>query len=94
MLLEEENDDDMRLLLSLRDKTSELYESRNEEGYYKILIQNHLNDDDEKFRSFFRLNKDQFNFVLSLVQNELKKKPTNRVKTPISPEEKLALTLR
>ncbi|XP_022906222.1 uncharacterized protein [Onthophagus taurus] len=94
ILLEEEEDDDIRLLLSIREDTSELYKSRNQEGYFEILIRNHLNADDEKFRSFFRLNKEQFNFVLNLVHADLKKQSTNCVKNPISPEEKLALTLR
>ncbi|CAI6370763.1 unnamed protein product [Macrosiphum euphorbiae] len=70
-----------------------LFSTRNSEGFFKNLIGGHLINDDEKFREFFRLNRKQFNFILSLVQEKMTKKPTLRVPEPISPEEKLALTL-
>lgn len=92
-LMEEEEDEFLRLL-SVREETDEMYTSRSEEGYYKILIKNHLEADNEKFRGFFRLNKDQFDFVLTLIDEDIRKQPTNTVKVPISSKEKLALTLR
>lgn len=96
VLLEEEEEDELELsiLLSMREGIDELFKSRKKEGYFLLLIEKHLKMDDEKFRAFFRLNKDQFNFILDLVYVDLKKQSTNYVKTPIPPEEKLAVTLR
>jgi hypothetical protein len=58
------------------------------------LIGGHLINDDEKFREFFRPNRQQFNLIFSLIQEEISKNPTSRVLEPISLEEKQALTLR
>lgn len=65
VLLEEEEDDDLLLqyYLSLeRASTNLMFQFRNEEGYFKILIQRHLNANDEMFRDYCRFNKQQFNF--------------------------------
>lgn len=43
---------------------------------------------------FFRLNFDQFTFILSLIKEDIELPPSNRVKRPITPDEKLAVTLR
>ncbi|KAJ8970272.1 hypothetical protein NQ314_001302 [Rhamnusium bicolor] len=94
VLIEDEYDDILRLLLSTREEAHELYRSRSQEGYYRILIKTHLAADDEKFRCFLRLNRDQFDSVLNLIHVHLKKQSTNSVKIPITPKEKLALTLR
>jgi len=40
------------------------------------------------------MNYEQFNFLLSLVEEKLYVEPTNRVKNLILPAEKLAVTLR
>lgn len=90
---EEEEDDDLLLLylLSTRDRTDPIYETRSDQGLYKILIQEHLNYNDDKFREYSRFNKRQFNFILSLVYEELTPKTTRHC---IGPEEKLFLTLR
>ncbi|KAJ8889813.1 hypothetical protein PR048_009317 [Dryococelus australis] len=52
---------------------------RNSEGVYNILIKRHLLHDDEKFRAFFRLNIQNFDFVLELVKEELTTEPCNRI---------------
>lgn len=44
--------------------------------------------------NFFRLNWEQFNYVLNLIEDDIKSNRTNRVREPISPAEKLAVTLR
>jgi len=36
-----------------------------------------------KFRQYFRINYEQFNFLLSLVEEKLSVESTNRVKNPI-----------
>lgn len=60
-------------------ETNEMYKFRIQEGYYS-----HLNVDDDKFRGFLRLIKNQFRteVVLKLVE-DLKKQSANSVKLPI-----------
>ena len=70
LILLEDEDADILWLFSTREETHKMYKFRNQEGYYRILIENHLDVDDEKFRGFFRLNKDHFDFVLNLVYVE------------------------
>ncbi|KAL4134941.1 hypothetical protein QTP88_006621 [Uroleucon formosanum] len=41
-----------------------LFTSRPEEGFFEILVNRHLIHDDKKFREFFRLNIDQFNYIV------------------------------
>lgn len=95
VLLEEEDEyEEMKKIRRRRARKHALYRRRREEGFYQILIKGHLKATEVKFRHFFRLNLSQFEFVLSLVQEDLRKKGSNFVKQPISPNEKLALTLR
>ena len=97
-LLQEEEDDDMLLLAYFesrkRRKAHAMYQKRRTEGYSRILIRNHLVDNDETYRQFFCLNKEQIHFVLNLVGKDLEKNSYSRVKNPISLEDKLLLTLR
>ncbi|KAJ8873613.1 hypothetical protein PR048_024431 [Dryococelus australis] len=58
-----------------------------------ILIKRHLLHDDEKFRALFRLNIQQFDYVLELMKEELTFKPCNRIPQPITAAGKRALTL-
>lgn len=57
-----------------------MYKFRIQEGYYS-----HLNVDDDKFRGFLRLIKNQFRteVLLKLVDEDLKKQSANSVKLPI-----------
>lgn len=94
ILLEEEEDDDFLLLYAMRKKrklTMPLFKKRSQEGSYSVLIQNHLLGDERIFREYCRLNKSQFNFVLSLIKEEIKPKV---LRVAITAEEKLFLTLR
>ena len=54
-----------------------IFKRRQEEGYFKMLINNHFLGDDVKFLQFFRLNELQFDFVLSLEKQDMKKSSTN-----------------
>lgn len=93
ILLEEEEDDDilLRYYISMeRNPSNSIFISRKEEGTYRIFIKKHLQEDDEKFRSFCRFNKKLFNFILSFVCEEL----APQIRNCISAEEKLFLTLR
>ncbi|KAK5637902.1 hypothetical protein RI129_000130 [Pyrocoelia pectoralis] len=95
ILLQEEEEEEL-LLAKLKkiEKPHPLYLSRCEEGFQNILIQRHFLKDDSMFRKFFRLNRVQFDYILSCIENGLNRKSCNKVKQPISPAEKLGLTLR
>lgn len=97
LLEEEEEEDNMLESLIIKKKrksTKPMFLVREQEGFYEKLIKGHLMKDEKLFREFFRLNLKQFNFVLSLVKYDISSDPYNRVQQPITPEEKLALTLR
>jgi len=98
VLLEEADDDDVYLQYLVNPKPklgpNPLFKTRREEGYHQILINGHLRFDDKKFREFFRINRGQFDYILSLIEEDLTTIPTTFVPKPISAEEKLAVTLR
>ena len=97
LMLEEEEEDTIILANSLpkkRKPIDEMFKLWDSEGFYEVLINRHLKNNDIKFREFFRINDQQFDFLLSLIENQLILEPTNRVKKPITPAEKLAVTLR
>lgn len=98
-LLQEEAEDEALLLALLerrkqRKKMRRLFTNRSREGYCSILLRNHLEGHEATYRQFFRLNKKQVAFVLNFIENDLEKAPSMRVKRPISPQEKLLVTLR
>lgn len=92
LIEDEEEDDEIMLVLlsSKRNKIDSLYTSRIDEGSYQTLIKRHLNVKEYKFRRYCRLNKTQFQFVLSLIKSDIQ--PMK--KGSITAEEKLFLTLR
>jgi len=98
LLLEEEEEEDNRynplLTSKKRSSINKLFKTREDEGFFEVLIKGHLNDNKKKFRDFFRLNYDQFIYILSLIKDDISLPPSNRVKKPITPDEKLAVTLR
>ena len=78
-----------------RAATHIMFDLRKEEGIFNKLIVNHLREDPKKFLDFFRLSSDQFNFLLALIKEDLyNKQSTNLKMYPITPEEKLSITLR
>lgn len=84
----------LRMIPKPRNAPNSIIATRETEGFFKKLIEGHLFNNEVKFREFFRVNREQFNFILSLVKDDLTKEPTMRVPVPISPDEKLAITLR
>jgi len=98
LLLMDEDDDEVSSFSYLTSKkrktTDDIFKNRKTEGCFEILINRHLMSNQVKFREYFRINYEQFNFLLSLVENNLYVEPSNRVKNPILPAEKLAVTLR
>lgn len=77
-----------------RAQTHYIFNLRSEEGMYNKLIVQHLREDPKKFSEFFRLFSDQFDFLVELVKDDLSKQSTNFRLYPITPEEKIAVTLR
>ncbi|KAL4090053.1 hypothetical protein QTP88_024958 [Uroleucon formosanum] len=71
-----------------------MFKERKEKGFFSVLIKKHLFRDVKKFREFFRLSLEQFNYVLNLIEDDIKLNQCNRVKEPISAAEKLGVILR
>lgn len=71
-----------------------VYKNRCNEGVFNLLFKKHLLDDEVKFKAYFRLTRYQFYIILELIEDDLIVTSCNRVKRPITPAEKLALTLR
>jgi len=94
LLEEEEEEEIMYTSNAYRKPISNLFKTREKEGFFKVLINSHLRENKNKFREFFRLNYDQFHFILALIKDDLTLPASNRIKNPISPDEKLAVTLR
>jgi len=92
LLIEEIEEEEIIIEEVMTKSVNDLYLTRKKEGL--VLIEKHLFRDEKKFREFFRLSWEQFNFVLNLIEDDLKLNPYNRVKEPISPAEKFAVTLR
>jgi len=94
MLLEEIEGEEMLIDQVSSKNVHNMFRKRKEEGFFSVLIEKHLFRDEKKFREFFRLSWEQFNYVLNLIEDDIKSNPCNRVKEPISAAEKLAVTLR
>jgi hypothetical protein len=94
------NDDDeedfyvLRKYAKCRKKVCEMYNNREKEGFFKLLINRHLIDDEERFKRYFRLTRERFSYVLNLIKEDFNTYSCNRVKKPITAAEKLTLTLR
>ncbi|XP_063219239.1 uncharacterized protein LOC134531043 [Bacillus rossius redtenbacheri] len=93
VLLEEDADDDLLLSCFLEDD-SDIFRRREDEGCYSVLILRHLIDNETKFREYFRVSTEIFDTILGFVKEDITRLQCNRVKRPISAEQKLCLTLR
>ena len=82
------------ILTNEKNEVHQMFLSRKTEGFFNILIEKHLWRDGKKFREFFRLNWDQFNNVLNLIEEDIKTSTSIKVPEPITAAEKLAVTLR
>lgn len=96
---DEEDEEEEEVILDLvkdRKCTSDIFKTRESEGVLKILINNHLFDDEVRFKQYFRLTKNEFYDLYQEIKDveELKSHVYNRNATPISGNMKLALTLR
>ncbi|KAK5648372.1 hypothetical protein RI129_003264 [Pyrocoelia pectoralis] len=82
MLLNYQEQEENLLLLTLdidkrRNKELGMFKNRRLEGFQSILIQNHLADNDTKFKEFFRILRHQYNYILRLIEDELVKQWIN-----------------
>ena len=73
---------------------NKMFLKRKDEGVFKILISKHLRDEEERLKKYFRFTREQFASILQCIEDDLRVPSYNRVKSPITPAEKLALTLR
>lgn len=62
-------------------------------GEFHHLVQRDLEVDEDKFRNYFRLSRNEFYELLTLIKDDIEKMHTNW-RTPISPKERLAICLR
>ncbi|CAI6365914.1 unnamed protein product [Macrosiphum euphorbiae] len=81
------------ILTNEKNKVHQMFLSRKTEGFFNIIIEKHLWRDGKKCREFFQLNWDQFNYVLNLIEEDIKTSPSIKVPEPITAAEKLAVTL-
>jgi hypothetical protein len=75
----------------------DIYKRRETESAYtayEILIVRHLVPNDTKFKEYLRLSQELFHYVLNFVKEDIALKLSNRIKKPISPEQKLCIFLR
>lgn len=77
-----------------RRKICPIFVNRDIEGAMEILINRHLKQDETRFKQYFRLSFDLFEYVLKHIELDITSIPSNCVPVPISPEVKLAITLR
>ncbi|CAC5395563.1 unnamed protein product [Mytilus coruscus] len=66
---------------------------RNPLGVCRTLLQELKNEDSDSFRNFLRCSPQQFLTLLNLITDKIARKATN-MRSPIQPEERLAVTLR
>ena len=69
----------------------DIIKKRKEHGTYHHLVQE-LEDDDEQFQKYFRVNKEQFTKILNKISPLIEK--SNRARETIGPKERLCICLR
>jgi len=74
-LLEDEADDELLLLVHLyRDESGgEMFPERKKEGCYNNLIQRRLIDSETRFRAYFRVSLELFNYILNYIREDIKR---------------------
>lgn len=96
VLIEEEEEEELLILLKnqRRNKVSKIFSMRSSEGAYNVTVNRRLFGNEKIFQEYFRLSSDLFESVLRQISDDITRKPYNRNKKPISPREKLSITLR
>jgi len=94
-ILEDEADEKLLLIANcLREEDKEMFTERSREGCFNILVERRLIDNETRFRAYFRVSFELFNYILNYIKDDIRRRPSNRIKKPISREEKLSLILR
>lgn len=95
------DDEDEFLLLILstqiqRSEIRDILKKRNEEGFFNILVERYLMDDETLFVMYFRLSRNLFQRVADLIRNDISNShPLGGSKrTRLSTEHKLSIALR
>lgn len=83
-----------QIFAPLRKKTKELFVNRRQEGAFSILIERYLFSDHKLFTDYLRVSPRIFYRILSYIRNDIYVAPTNRVRNPIDPSQKLCIALR
>lgn len=96
LLFDEDEESALLQMLPLikRKKTHEMIKNRDTEGSYFILVRKYLLTEDDKFVQYFRVSPKIFYKILEKISDEILSAPYNRVKKPISSEQKLCVALR
>lgn len=98
LLVQEENEEILELISILpkvkRRKMHAIFENREIEGTFNILVKKYLMLEEDKFFDFFRVPPRIFHFMLDHIRAEIETLPCNRVRQPITSEHKLCLALR
>lgn len=92
--VEEENATIRLILSNNKNEVHQMFLAWKTEEFFSVLIEKHLWKDEKKFREFFRLSWDQFNFVLNIIEEDVKTNPSIKVPQPITAAEKLHVTLK
>lgn len=97
ILLDDWDDDFLEITKNFapkREKPKELFVKRREEGAFSILIERYLYSDHKLFIEYHRVSPRIFYTILSYIHNDIYVAPTNRVRNPIDPSQKLCIALR
>lgn len=97
LLLDDWDDDFLEMVRAFvpkRKKPKELFVNRREEGAFSILIERYLFSDHALFIEYHRVSPRIFYTILSYIRNDIYVPPTNRVRNPIDPSQKLCIALR
>lgn len=95
----EEDDEEFVQIVNLyqskkRAKRHKIFQNRDNEGTYAILIEQYLFSEEDRFVKFFRMTPGTFYFILDMIRDDLEPKVIHTTKQPIFPAQKLCIFLR
>lgn len=97
-LFDDDDDCVLEYLLALpnikRKKTHKMIKNRENEGVYNLFITKYLLTEEDKFVKYLRVTPIIFHRILQSIRDQITSIPCNRVRKPISPQQKLCLALR
>lgn len=72
-ILENKADEELLLLANyFRDEDDKMFSERSREGYFNILVERCLIDNETRFRAYFRVSFELFNYILNYIQDNIK----------------------